>query len=288
MKKTTIVGFICYVSAIFFGFLVLYGVFGSSNGIRVNMSILFTFILILAGTCSLIPEWRESFPNMFKSLINRFKGQKEEEDWKSPSTVENPSEGEIEDDYSVKELAKNQDPEILWKIARKEMEKGEIKVAREILDGALEQHEDFTKLYVTSGYNWWCLEGYDENIPEAISDTEKALKKFEEEGEEGSEQYYLACSNLTYFLANKDRDHQKEKALELGEEAAEHVDEFENRDSFVINYGYARITFSESFDEMINALKYLVDLHQRDLAKEEREEINDYIREGLEEIHTLA
>ncbi len=92
---------------------------------------------------------------------------------------------------------------------------------------------------------------------------------------EYEEYYYLANSNLCHRLATTKQ--REEAALAAGKEANDKADAFENRDSFRINYGFAMAQFARTDRELSDALVHLLQIHEQDLSREERVEINKYV-----------
>lgn len=175
------------------------------------------------------------------------------------------------------DVASIDDAEVVWRMALHAAEQENLKRAQQIIKAALEHHSSDPRLLITAGVVWRRL-GNEEKGREY---TEQAIQAAEGRPE-FREQYYLAKSNLSYQLALEKSD--KDKALRAGQEAARHADEFEERDSFLINYAYALMRFASDTDELLEALDFLVNVAGRDLSDEEREEVFKYIEAGNEKL----
>ena len=97
----------------------------------------------------------------------------------------------------------------------------------------------------------------------------------------GEERYQVALTNLTFYLATRGRPKDRERALGIGAEVAKRVDDFENRDSFMINYAFARLVYADSPQELDQAIAYLAKTLERKLSELEREEVMKYMGMGL-------
>lgn len=268
------------------------------------ISLLGAMFLSLTATALFVPRWRYNLTSHYRSAAdfvrswfgyeprrtNRGSGS-------STPPVEKPAqEGTTEEqsENALVEMGRNQEVRETWNTARGFIEEGKLGMARALLDGAKDHQESFIPVLVTSGYCWWVMGGEADNIRDSIRETREAIRRFEKQyslpcvedtqelPEEFHEQYFVANSNLSYYLAYDRTD--PETALEAGRTAEEGLESYPDRDSFVINYAYARMRFAEGKEELIQAIVYLANIHlERDLAEEDVEEVNSYVREGLEE-----
>lgn len=147
------------------------------------------------------------------------------------------------------------------------------------LEAGLKRFPDDPQLLVAFGYVQQRLD----HLNEAITATERAyavLSRKTDRTPQEEEKRWVAASNLCYQLALRANPGDRERALTIGADAAQRADEFEDRDSFQINYGFARLTFAADEDERIGALVYLCRVMQRPLTREEQFEVLNYIVRG--------
>ena len=180
----------------------------------------------------------------------------------------------IDPTEQVQELAGEQEHDTLFEAARTARRRRDYHLARIIIDAALNVFVDDPKFLILSGY----LSSQLGEKREAISEYEKAAE-VAYPGGPYREQHFLALANVSYALASIGDPRDRERALQAGKAAADHVDEFENRDSFAINYGYALYRYARTAAEYIRAFRYLSRLEDRSLSAEEVEEVRDYMRE---------
>lgn len=256
------------------------------------IALLFGFI----GCAVIMPQWRETGIRFTSSLVSGETGPRERRRPPEDTEVERPVGEELDDEEEltqleasfdnvehdiIHELVGAQDPDTVWRLVRRAMEQNEFGRARAICDAALDEYGDHPKFLITSGY----LARQAGDVAKAIREQEKAIDASDVEGE-FREQYYVASSNLAYYLALQ--RHNRDRALEVGRRAAKVADEFDDRDSFAINHAYARLRFARDSDELTDAVKHLAALHDRDLSAAEIREVNRYIREGLDQMEEAA
>ena len=167
--------------------------------------------------------------------------------------------------------------ENIWGWAIAEAKNNNYTKSQTILTAGLTKHSDDPRLLITSGA-----------VSSKLRKTESALQAYRkaitvsEDKPEFIEQYYLANSNLCFLLALL-KQHQDE-AIKAGKKSSDHADQFENRDSFRINYGFALLQFANDDKSLLDAMTYLIQLHQYELSPEERLEVNGYIVHGAKQL----
>lgn len=255
------------------------------------------FLCTLLGVCLIVDTWRQGVARGIhrawaKTPIGDFGlGGREEP---QPIDKAPPAPGRADVEAKVEKIERELEPkallagiakkpdgaDILFDLAVRARAKQNLYEAKLILDAALEQHPEHPKLLIFSGWIWAKLGDADS----AIRAYEKAASAAKDQ-EEWREQFYLANSNLAFRLAKLGRN--KERCLSLAELAADHADEFENRDSFLINYGYAQMRFAETREELVGSVQYLTELLSRNLQPEEVLEVNRYVEENLKKLNRL-
>lgn len=210
-------------------------------------------------------------------LIEKPRDDNPEAEAKAESLKEEAKQGE----QTVEEIAACQEPDVAWRMVLHAAERKELVVAQSIAEAALKRHPNYPPLLITAGA-LWRRQG---KGGKAISLTQRAIDAARDR-EEFEEQFFVANGNLAYQMAREEIG--KERALEAGRLAAENAHRFENRDSFRINYGYARMKFADTDDELAEALEYLLSLRQFDLSVAEREEVAGFVREGASRLGQIG
>lgn len=251
-------------------------------------------LLLMFAGFAVIPEWRDPFG----SGLSRIKvvlswlsfdlgrdagpGARASQPEKAPDAVLLRGRGlraVIQEDLGARVLEGLRgvgDPLAYWSIAIALMEREDYGSAGLVLDAALERYPDHPKLLISAGYLW----ARQNEQSKAIQAAKRAIAGARDR-DEYREQYYLAHANLCYYLAERGEPRDRAGALEAGRLASEHADEFANRDSFKINYGFAQVRFASSRDELVGGLAFLLELHRRTLSPQHRGEVNQYLQLGL-------
>lgn len=150
--------------------------------------------------------------------------------------------------------------------AIKELEKEGLKLRDELI---------FTNS-LNLGYLYWTQN----RIGEAIYNTETALQKTVA----NEKNLLIAKSNLGFYLAMEGKKENKERAIALAKESMDMAEKYQ-RQSWLANYGYVRMKYSENCREIREIIPLLEEL----LRKEEiKEEIEGYLQEAREKEKVLC
>jgi hypothetical protein len=154
--------------------------------------------------------------------------------------------------------------------------------ASRVIEAALERYPDHPKLLISAGFLW----ARQKEFSKAIQAAKRAVIGAKDR-QEFREQYFLANANLCYYLAERADPKDGAAALQAGKLASDHADEFSNRSSFKINYGFALVRFASSREEMVSGVAFLLELHRREMNAGQRQEVNQYLQFGLGKLISL-
>lgn len=252
------------------------------------------FLLLVFSGFAMIPEWRDPFGSGLSRIKvvlswlsvdigrDRVPAAPQAQAEKAPDAV-HPVQPElravIQEDFGTRVLAAlkhTDDPLAYWSVAVDLTLRQDYGSAATVIDSALERYPEHPKLLISAGYMW----ARQKELSRAIEAAKRAVAGARDRAE-FREQFFLANANLCYYLAERADSRDRASALEAGKLASDHADEFSNRASFRINYGFALIRFASSRDDLVAGVAYLLDLHRRDLKDEERAEVNQYLQLGM-------
>lgn len=262
----------------------------------------FGFALVTLAACGGIPAWREAIGKGLTYLSVKC-GEKlhislGRTDQSGPGQLEKPPPepeagvakrlSEIHEKLDRTNILRDvadgcEDLEVLWRMAVNAIEDGDLSLARSVIDVLLEKDPESPKGLIASGY-LWRKEG---DLDRAIQHTSQALS-VTEEVEEEQERFLVANANLCFYFALRNERWDKVRALKHGKVAADNVDTFENRDSFLINYGFAQVRFAGNLEELLAGTEALIASLRRELDSTEREEVSRYISEAAEALKAFS
>ncbi len=177
------------------------------------------------------------------------------------------------DESQAEQLAVS-DPEKLWSVAVALTKKDELEAAREAADKALELSPENTKYLLASGH----IARLQEDFGRGIDDMRRLVAVLEGDGDPKSrERLHVGYTNLAFLMAIRGKLRNRDEALQLAERAAAAVDDFHDRDSFVINFGYTKLMFARDPKEWGSAVDELARCLCRDLKDQEVDEVIRYL-----------